>query len=853
MHGFSPEISMKHRPSLLPKSEIRNPKFETNSRFQIRNVNSTVFFWFSPISEFVLVSNFVLRASNFARSVFRQQVVLLTVLGILTLAAAAWAAEEADPSAAIDKSFATLATFSEGANVNAASGDLVALENAVVAAANDPARRKAMEQRLIAFLGSDAGPQGKALACKHLVVVGGDACVPALAKLLGDEKLSYMARYVLERIPGPASLKALRDALDVVGDAQKLGVISSLGRLGDAKSAGKLAALAQGANVELAAAAVAALGKIDDDKAARAVAAARGRADLRAAASDASLTVAARHAARGRTSKAAAIYKELFAEGETSVNRVAALQGLARLGDRASIDAVIGALGDKDPMVSAAALPSLRQAEGSYATECIAAALSKLPPSLQPALLLVLSDRGDAAARPAALAALDSGDPAVRSSASKALAVLGDGSCVARLADVAAADPDNEAREAARSALARMTDPGVDRQIVDALKGAAKPVRLELISALGARGAASATGALIEAAGDPDAAVRVEALKALRRTADGSRMADLAGLLVRATDDGERREAELTAAAVAKTIPEDQPRAAAVLASLKNAGDAPVKCSLLRTLGAIGDARAVDAVAAAAKDPDAAVADTAVRVLSDWPDAAPVDVLAGLAETAASETQRLLALRGCIRMIGLLAETSEKDKVARYQKAIGLATRPDEKTMVLSKLGDMRIPAALDLARQFANDPALAEAAKLAADKIEQNMSAPAQLTASTQSDKAAQAMDGKLDTRWDTGAEQTGGEWFLVDLGVEKEVGKLVLDTTGSNGDFPRGYEVFVSNSRDNAGTAVAKGEGSGPLTEIAFTPKIGRYVKIVQTGHVTGLFWSIHELKIEAKPIGG
>jgi hypothetical protein len=46
--------------------------------------------------------------------------------------------------------------------------------------------------------------------------------------------------------------------------------------------------------------------------------------------------------------------------------------------------------------------------------------------------------------------------------------------------------------------------------------------------------------------------------------------------------------------------------------------------------------------------------------------------------------------------------------------------------------------------------------------------------------------------------------------------------------------------------GQPVATGAGAEgqPVTVISFPPKTGRYVRIVQTGTASGLFWSIHEI---------
>ena len=119
-------------------------------------------------------------------------------------------------------------------------------------------------------------------------------------------------------------------------------------------------------------------------------------------------------------------------------------------------------------------------------------------------------------------------------------------------------------------------------------------------------------------------------------------------------------------------------------------------------------------------------------------------------------------------------------------------------------------------------------------------------VSASHNSGEANKAIDGDIKTRWTTGASQKAGQWYLVDMGWEQTVSKVVLDAGSSKGDYPRGYEVYVSNNNENWGQPVAKGDGKAARLEISFAPKVGRFVRIVQTKAETGLWWSIHDLKI-------
>ncbi|SDD40202.1 Fibronectin type III domain-containing protein [Paenibacillus sp. UNCCL117] len=116
--------------------------------------------------------------------------------------------------------------------------------------------------------------------------------------------------------------------------------------------------------------------------------------------------------------------------------------------------------------------------------------------------------------------------------------------------------------------------------------------------------------------------------------------------------------------------------------------------------------------------------------------------------------------------------------------------------------------------------------------------------SASHQPAKAANAVDGKPSTRWDTGVHQVSGQWFQLDLGGLRTFNGLEADTAGSAYDYPRSYEVYVSADGVNWGTPAAAGAGKALLT-VRFPAQTARYVKLVQTG-AAGNFWSIHELNL-------
>ncbi len=103
-------------------------------------------------------------------------------------------------------------------------------------------------------------------------------------------------------------------------------------------------------------------------------------------------------------------------------------------------------------------------------------------------------------------------------------------------------------------------------------------------------------------------------------------------------------------------------------------------------------------------------------------------------------------------------------------------------------------------------------------------------------------ALDGVFATRWSTGQPQSPGTTFQVDMGKTQSFSSVALDGGASGGDYPRGYQVFVSQDGTTWGNAIATGQGSGDYTVISFPQQSARYVKVVLTAS-SGSWWSIAE----------
>jgi hypothetical protein len=236
-------------------------------------------------------------------------------------------AQEIDQTASLDKAFEALKSYDWGSDIAA----LEPIDKAAQAAHGKPAARKELETRLAPVLKGNAPRAAKDFVCRKLALIGTALSVPALAELLANEDLGHMARYALERIPGPEADKALREALPKVNGRNKTGLIDSLGVRRDGASTARLAALLNSSEAQAAAAAAIALGEIGNSEAAKALEGYRRRApkEFRSAAADASLVCAQRLLAFGKRDEALAILRALGAQEQPAHVRFAAKRALS--------------------------------------------------------------------------------------------------------------------------------------------------------------------------------------------------------------------------------------------------------------------------------------------------------------------------------------------------------------------------------------------------------------------------------------------------------------------------------------------------------------------------------------------
>jgi HEAT repeat protein len=321
-------------------------------------------------------------------------------------------------------------------------------------------------------------------------------------------------------------------------------------------------------------------------------------------------------------------------------------------------------------------------------TKSIAQMLGKLP-AKQSRLCEVLAERGDVAAEPELLALAKGGanDPENRLAAAAALTRLGRPSVLPILTELAAVEnADISAR--ARVLLVGFSGKEGDAAILVLLESTEANKRLMGITLAASGRVVAAVPKLLSLTGDADAKVSEASFKALGDLAGAPDVPALLTIVER-TSGADTATRALSAVCVRLAGAGTEAALEPVEVAFGQA-QGKVKHALLKALCAVGTAQALEmARTAAAQNTDAELKETAMRLVCEWKTREALPELEKIAQEAASERLKILALRGYVRLT-MLEPVSQEDKEAALIRARGWAVRDEERTLIDSTLKDIR-------------------------------------------------------------------------------------------------------------------------------------------------------------------
>ena len=247
-----------------------------------------------------------------------------------------------------------------------------------------------------------------------------------------------------------------------------------------------------------------------------------------------------------------------------------------------------------------------------------------------------------------------------------------------------------------------------DAAVVNALKKETDGgLMAALADVVGGRYIKSEVGTLLALAKKDDCPARLALISAAERLATKDNIGDFVDAALAISDRGDRDRAEQI---LSRLCDGD---ATQVVAKMNNQNGV----QLFMLLGRIGGDAALEQMDRALSSNDAAAKALAVRAMCNWPNAVVWEkLLAAAQDKSYPEQLRVQALRAFIRVVSLPddqdgIDMSGKDKLANLKKAFELATRDDERNLVLERVGAVREPESVEFALQYVDTKALSDKA----------------------------------------------------------------------------------------------------------------------------------------------
>ncbi|MBT3376757.1 MAG: hypothetical protein HN742_14865 [Lentisphaerae bacterium] len=532
--------------------------------------------------------------------------------------------------------------------------------------------------------------------------------VPILGPLLARPELCDLAARVLVTVGTPEAAAALRQGLlTATGVDQRITLVQALGDLGDSQAASAVRPFLAAPERKLKMAAITALGRCGGVRDARALEAVMKSESAyeRARALDAQMTLLRRRHAAGDATTVADCVALMEAYPEEPHVQCAGLTFLAAAGGQHSREAIVACFPVENPRVRATAFRLAATAGDGAMTARVAEALPGAPPKLAIGLLGVLARRGDRSALPEVRPLLTADAPGVRTGAAEALAALAGRDGVPELVPLLGT-ADKADRQALERILVAIPGPDVNSRLGTMLSATKSDQACSLLSVLGRRGAHDQLPLIIQAATDPSEPVRAAALRAAGQLARPPELGQLVRVVVQTEGSTARRAGEDALISCLRRIGVSDQTVASPLGEFETASPTG-RISLLRVLGTTGHPAALAAIRADIQHAEQSVRDGAVRALADWPDQGALEPLYTVIQTGKSETHKVLALRGYVRLLAKATGIPTDQRLAKYRAVMPLAGRDSERKLVVAGIGTVKTRQALDALLPYLGQPAL--------------------------------------------------------------------------------------------------------------------------------------------------
>ncbi|MBL9153381.1 MAG: protein kinase [Verrucomicrobiales bacterium] len=282
--------------------------------------------------------------------------------------------------------------------------------------------------------------------------------------------------------------------------------------------------------------------------------------------------------------------------------------------------------------------------------------------------------------------------------------------------------------------LGKLTGPGIDAAIVEALSTSPTPyVRLRLAQAAGERELASATPAMLSAfRAAPSDSQKVEILNAVRRVASRETMPALLDALKGEVSPPNRSLFEDVVIAVYRRAPRDSQAIAELMGRLASTADGERR-SLFRILGAIGGDDVMKRLQSIyGNDAEKALRYDAVNALMSWPDRAALPLVEQILTQSDDNALKIAAGRAYARLVSLPAALPLADKVAGWKRGFEIIARPQDSRRMFAAIAEHPAPETKALLQEQVANPANASYAKQYLAQVDKALASAPELASGT-------------------------------------------------------------------------------------------------------------------------
>ncbi len=556
----------------------------------------------------------------------------------------------------------------------------------------------ALEKELLdIFQSSETTLEGKRYACRMLRYCASEACLPVLAPELANPDLSQFVRRVFQSLEIPSADSALISALPDASASITIGIIGTLGQRGLEDSIPAIVPYLENETAEIQFAAITTLGNIGGKKAYHALASAKVRPELSNSCKMAQLKSAAKITFRPfplfNPAPAWKFYRP-FLHDENEAIQCAAMVGFVDADPDEGTDLVLENLEGAGRFHATArgllsALPT-----GELVDE-----LDELDAANQILVISELSDRNANAAENSLLALTASGNEAVSEAAYRALGKVGGTKSIQPLLAVAGHNP------VAYESLCALNAEDANVEILQALETATDDkVKVKLIECLAARQSKAALPQFVEMARGRWGRVCKAAIDGMPNLVAATDFTTYAEL-IRSTVEAKKMQAlEQSAISAAQRLP-DVDACAGPMIDAYAIAEGETRHAIIRVLGGIGGELARKQLTTSLASDDPQTKDAAIRGLANWPSLDATGQLLDIATGGGDEKQRVIALRGYIRLA--YTETNPDRRIEMCRKAAAATDRPAELKNIIGCIKQVKEEPVLDFLAMQLDNPAV--------------------------------------------------------------------------------------------------------------------------------------------------